>query len=34
MNARLNMLQLQPEAYKAMMGLEKYVNGTALTTTH
>ena len=34
MNARLNMLQLQPEAYKAMMGLEKYVNATDLTTTH
>jgi len=34
MNARFNMQQVQPEAYKAMMGLEKYVNSTQLTNAH
>jgi len=28
------MQQVQPEAYKAMNGLEKYLNGTQLTNTH
>ncbi|MEO5682216.1 MAG: carboxymuconolactone decarboxylase family protein [Chitinophagaceae bacterium] len=31
MNTRINMQQVQPEAYKAMIGLEKYLHGTALT---
>ncbi len=34
MSQRLNMQQVQPEAYKAILGLEKYLHGTQLTTTH
>lgn len=34
METRVNILQTQPEAYKAMMGLEKYIASTALTSTH
>jgi len=34
MKARLNMQQVQPEAYKAMLGLEKYLHATGLNTVH
>lgn len=34
METRLNILQTQPEAYKAMMGLEKYIATTSLTPIH
>lgn len=34
METRVNILQTQPEAYKAMMGLEKYIATTSLTPTH
>ena len=34
MSTRANIFQTQPEAYKAMMGLEKYINSTNLTPTH
>ncbi|WP_284651965.1 carboxymuconolactone decarboxylase family protein [Flavobacterium terrisoli] len=34
MNTRVNILQTQPEAYKAMMGLERYIASTSLTPTH
>lgn len=34
MSTRVNILQTQPEAYKAMMGLEKYIASTSLTPTH
>ena len=34
MEARFNMQQAQPDAYKAMLGLEKYLNSTPLTNTH
>lgn len=34
METRVNILQTQPEAYKAMMGLEKYIASTSLTATH
>lgn len=34
MNNRVNILQTQPEAYKAMMGLEKYIASGSLTPTH
>lgn len=34
METRVNILKTQPEAYKAMMGLEKYIASTALTSTH
>jgi AhpD family alkylhydroperoxidase len=34
METRVNILQTQPEAYKAMMGLEKYIASTSLTPTH
>lgn len=34
MEARFNMQQVQPEAYKAMMGLEKYLAGSELSKTH
>lgn len=34
METRVNILQTQPEAYKAMMGLEKYIAATSLTPTH
>jgi len=34
MNTRVNILQTQPEAYKAMMGLEKYISSTSLDAIH
>jgi AhpD family alkylhydroperoxidase len=34
METRVNILKTQPEAYKAMMGLEKYIASTSLTPTH
>lgn len=34
MSNRLNMGQVNPEAYKAVLGLEKYVAGTSLSSTH
>lgn len=34
MSTRVNILQTQPDAYKAMMGLEKYMASTSLTPTH
>lgn len=34
MSTRVNILQTQPEAYKAMMGLEKYIASTALDPIH
>lgn len=34
MNTRVNIFQTQPEAYKAMFGLEKYIATTSLTSTH
>lgn len=34
MSTRVNILQTQPEAYKAMMGLEKYIASTSLDATH
>lgn len=34
MNTRVNILQTQPEAYKAMMGLEKYIASTSLDPIH
>lgn len=34
MNTRVNILETQPEAYKAMMGLEKYIAGTSLDPIH
>jgi len=34
MSTRANIFQTQPEAYKALFGLEKYINGTTLTPTH
>jgi len=34
MNTRVNILQTQPEAYKAMMGLERYIASSSLTPTH
>lgn len=34
MNTRVNILQTQPEAYKAMMGLEKYIAATSLDPIH
>ncbi|WP_333877974.1 carboxymuconolactone decarboxylase family protein [Flavobacterium sp.] len=34
MNNRVNILETQPEAYKAMMGLEKYIASGSLTPTH
>lgn len=34
METRVNILQTQPEAYKAMMGLEKYIASTSLTSSH
>lgn len=34
MNTRVNILQTQPEAYKAMMGLERYLASSSLTPTH
>lgn len=34
MEQRMNIAKLQPEAYKAMFGLEKYLAGTQLKSTH
>ena len=34
MSTRTNIFQTQPEAYKAMFGLEKYINSTTLSPTH
>jgi len=34
MSNRININKLNPAAYKAMLGLENYVNATALTHTH
>ena len=34
MNTRINILQAQPEALKAMMGLEKYIASTSLDPIH
>ncbi len=34
MNTRVNILQTQPEAYKAMMGLEKYLAASSLDPIH
>jgi AhpD family alkylhydroperoxidase len=34
METRVNILQTQPDAYKAMMGLEKYISSTSLTPIH
>jgi len=34
MTPRLNIQNIQPEAYKAMYALEKYMAGTQLTNTH
>ena len=34
MNKRTNILQTTPAAYKAMMGLEHYIDTTTLTKTH
>lgn len=34
MSTRVNIFKTQPEAYKASMSLEKYINSTTLTPTH
>ena len=34
METRLNMQQVQPEAYKAMIGLENYLQGAQLSERH
>ncbi len=34
MNTRFNMSEIEPEAYKAMFGLEKYLNAGQLVKTH
>ncbi|UPT70673.1 MAG: carboxymuconolactone decarboxylase family protein [Flavobacterium sp. JAD_PAG50586_2] len=34
MNTRVNILETEPEAYKAMMGLEKYIAATSLDPIH
>lgn len=34
MDTRVNIFQTQPEAYKAMFGLEQYIATTSLTSTH
>ncbi len=34
MDTRINILQTYPEAYKAMMGLEKFIETTSLDATH
>lgn len=34
MSTRANILNTQPEAYKAMMGLENYIASTSLDATH
>jgi AhpD family alkylhydroperoxidase len=33
MTARMNIAEVQPEAYRAMLGLEKYLAGSSLPTT-
>jgi AhpD family alkylhydroperoxidase len=34
MSKRINVAQLEPEAYKAMMGLERYINHSGLNPVH
>ena len=34
MKTRMNLGVVAPDAYKAMFGLEKYINGSELTQTH
>jgi AhpD family alkylhydroperoxidase len=34
MNNRMNMQQTEPDAYKAMLGFERYLANTRLTATH
>ena len=34
MNTRMNLFEVNPEGYKMMMALEKYIAGTGLTKTH
>lgn len=34
MNTRMKMIEIVPEAYKAMFGLEKYINSTELSKIH
>lgn len=34
MSTRVNIFQAQPESYKALFGVEKYINSTTLTPTH
>ena len=34
MSTRVNIFQTQPEAYKSLFGLEKYINATTITPTH
>ncbi len=34
MDNRINILQTEPEAYKALLGIDKYLQGTTLTNTH
>jgi len=34
MSNRINILKLEPAAYKAMYGLEQYLETTSLTKTH
>lgn len=34
MNTRINISQVEPEAYKAMLGLEKYIASTSLDPIH
>ncbi|GLU52096.1 carboxymuconolactone decarboxylase family protein [Dyadobacter frigoris] len=34
MEKRINIAETEPAAYKAMLGLEKYIGSTALTATH
>jgi len=34
METRINILQTEPEAYKAMFGLEKYLGGSSLNPSH
>lgn len=34
MDNRINILQTEPEAYKALLGIDKYLQSTRLTNTH
>ncbi len=34
MDNRINILQTEPEAYKALLGIDKYLQVTTLTNTH